>query len=62
MRGDEQEPDRRWGTFGTSGQATTKSSIPKGTGFINPASRHRREYDVARETSWESVEGAGHGN
>ena len=27
MRGDEQEPDLRCGTFGTSGHVTTKSSI-----------------------------------
>ena len=27
MRGDEQEPDRRCGTSGTSGHVTTKSSI-----------------------------------
>ena len=27
VRGDEQEPDMRCGTFGTSGHVTTKSSI-----------------------------------
>ena len=30
MRGDEQEPDMRWGTLGTRGHATPKSSIHNG--------------------------------
>ncbi len=44
MRGEGHEPDRRCGTFGMSGHATTKSSIHNGAYLINPASMHRR-YD-----------------
>jgi len=40
-RGDEQEPDMRCGTSGTSGHVTAKSSIRKGVCFINPASTRR---------------------
>ena len=36
--GDEQEPDTRCGTPGTSGHVTAKSSIRSGVCFINPAS------------------------
>jgi hypothetical protein len=36
-RGDEQEPDMRCGTPGTSGHVTMKSSIHVGVCFINPA-------------------------
>ena len=38
MRGDEQEPDTRCGTPGTSGHVTAKSSIRSGVGCITPAS------------------------
>src|SRR5713101_4685586 len=43
---------------------TQPPSPPSTTGacFINPASMHRREYDLPRETSGESWEVAGHGN
>ena len=37
-RGDEQEPDMRCGTPGTSGHVTAKSSIRGGVCFMNPAS------------------------
>ena len=40
VRGDEQEPDLRCGTLGTSGHVTAKSSIHIGVCFINPASTH----------------------
>jgi hypothetical protein len=62
VQGDEQEPDMRCGTPGTSGHATTKSSIHRGAYFINPAFMHRWEYDLPRETSCESWKVACHGN
>jgi hypothetical protein len=49
MRGDEQEPDMRCGTLGTSGHATTKSSIRSGVCFINPAFTHRKFGVLLRE-------------
>ena len=39
----------RCGTPGTSGHATTKSSIHHGAYFINPASMHRRYDSLPRE-------------
>ena len=40
VRGDEQKPDTRCGTPGTSWHVTAKSSIHGGACFINPASTH----------------------
>jgi hypothetical protein len=49
VRGEGHEPDMRCGTPGTSGHATTKSSIHNGAYFINPASMHRRYDSLPRE-------------
>jgi hypothetical protein len=60
VRGEGHEPDRRCGTFGTSGHATTKSSIHNGAYFINPASMHRRYDSLPREicgVSWRGLRG-----
>ena len=40
-RSDEQEPDMRCGTLGTSGHVTAKSSIRRGVCFMNPAFTRR---------------------
>jgi hypothetical protein len=49
MRGDEQEPDTRCGTPGTSGHVTVKSSMRAGVYLINPASTHRQLSALPRE-------------
>jgi len=49
LRGDEQEPDTRCDTSGTSGHVTTKSSICIGVCFINPASTQRPFRVLPRE-------------
>src|SRR5215475_6183715 len=62
MRGDEQEPDRRCGTPGTSGHVTAKSSMRAGVCFINPAPTHRKLWVLPREVSHgpsEMAEGRG---
>jgi hypothetical protein len=42
MRGDAQAPERRGGTPGTSGHATTQSALRGGVCLIHPAFRHRQ--------------------
>jgi hypothetical protein len=49
LRGDEQEPDTRCGTSGTSGHVTAKSSICLGLCLINPASTQRPFRVLPRE-------------
>lgn len=48
-RGDAQEPDRRCGTPGTRGHATTKSSLRGGVCLINPAFTHQKFGVLLRE-------------
>jgi hypothetical protein len=59
MRGDEQEPDTRCGTPGTSGHVTVKSSMRAGVCFINPASTHRKFCVLLREVCMVSTSRVG---
>ena len=49
MRGDAQAPDMRCGTPGTSGHATTQSSIRGGVCVIHPAFTHQKFCVLLRE-------------
>jgi len=62
VRGDEQEPERRCGTVGTSRHGTATSSIHNWLCLINRALTHRRYYGLPREicgVSWPRTEGGG---
>jgi hypothetical protein len=62
VRGDDQEPETRCGTSGTSGHVTAKSSFRNEVCVINPAFTHRQLGVFPREIGMLFIQGIALGN